>query len=70
MTRSTIARFTTRTAAALVGAAILGLSLAGTASAREGSSSKSIGGGIKCSNVAIRNADGTVTVTQVCRKGV
>lgn len=70
MTRSTLVALTTRTAASLVGAAILGLSLAGTASAREGSSSKSIGGGIKCSNVTIRNADGSYTVTQVCRKGV
>ena len=70
MTRSTLTLHATRTAAALIGAAILGLSLAGTASAREGSSSKSIGGGIKCSNVAVRNADGSITVTQVCRKGV
>jgi ABC-type sugar transport system substrate-binding protein len=40
------------------------------AAAREGSSSKSIGKGIKCSTVAVKNADGTVTYTQVCRKGV
>lgn len=66
MTRSTL----TRTAITLISASILFLSFAGAASAREGSSSKSVGKGIKCSNVAIRHADGSVTVTQVCRKGV
>lgn len=59
-----------RTAATVLGAALVSLSLSGVASAREGSSSKSVGHGIKCSSVAVRNADGTVTFTQVCRKGV
>jgi len=47
--------------------------LAGTvlpAAAREGSSSKSVGRGVKCSTVAVKSADGTITYTQVCRKGV
>lgn len=59
-----------RAAVTLIGAALVSLSFTGVASAREGSSSKSVGHGIKCSTVAVRNADGTVTVTQVCRKGV
>ena len=49
------------------------LVLAGTvlpASAREGSSSRSIGHGIKCYTVAVKGADGKVTYTRVCRKGV
>lgn len=66
MTRSILSR----AAVTLLSASILSLSFAGVASAREGSSSKSVGKGIKCSTVSIRNADGTVTVTQVCRKGV
>jgi hypothetical protein len=59
-----------RTAVTLIGAALVSLSFSGVAVAREGSSSKSVGHGIKCSNVAVRNADGTTTVTRVCRKGV
>lgn len=59
-----------RTAVTLIGAALVSLSFTGVASAREGSSSKSVGHGIKCSTVVVRNADGTSTVTQVCRKGV
>ncbi len=38
--------------------------------AREGSSSKSVGKGIKCSTVAVKQADGTIRYQQVCRKGV
>ncbi len=39
--------------------------------AREGSSSRSVGGGIKCRSVVTTDkATGKVTVTQVCRKGV
>jgi exo-beta-1,3-glucanase (GH17 family) len=66
MTRSIAAR----AAIALISTAVLSLSFAGVASAREGSSSRSVGKGIKCSTVTVRNADGTVTFTQVCRKGV
>ena len=66
MTRSIAAR----AAVALISTAVLSLSFAGVASAREGGSSRSIGGGVKCYNVTVRNADGTVTFTQVCRKGV
>ena len=60
----------TRAAVTIVGAALFSLSLTGIASAREGSSSKSVGHGIKCSNVTVIGADGKRTVTQVCRKGV
>ena len=63
-------RLLSRAAVTFIGAALVSLSFTGVASAREGSSSKSVGHGIKCSNVAVRNADGSVTVTQVCRKGV
>jgi len=59
-----------RLSIATVAAALV---LAGTvqpAAAREGGSSKSVGGGVKCTTVAVKNADGTVTYTQVCRKGV
>lgn len=40
------------------------------AAAREGSSSKSVGHGIKCYTVAVKGADGKITYEQVCRKGV
>ncbi len=59
--RSLVASFA---AAMLLGAAML------PATAREGSSSRSVGHGIKCYTVAVKNPDGTVTYTQVCRKGV
>ena len=40
------------------------------AQAREGSSSRSVGNGIKCSTVVSKDAQGRSIVTQVCRKGV
>lgn len=41
------------------------------ASAREGSSSKSVGNGVKCRTVVTTDkVSGKVTVTQVCAKGV
>ncbi len=60
----------TRVAVTLASASILSLSFGGVAFAREGGSSKSVGHGIKCSNVGVRQADGSIKVTQVCRKGV
>ena len=41
-----------------------------TASAREGASSKSVGGGVKCYNVVTTDSNGKVKVTQICRKGI
>ncbi len=60
-TRSLVASLA---ATVLLGAAVL------PATAREGSSSRSVGHGIKCYTVAVKNPDGTITYTQVCRKGV
>jgi hypothetical protein len=40
------------------------------ASAREGSSSRSVGKGIKCRSVVTTDLNGKVTVTQLCSKGV
>lgn len=41
-----------------------------SAAAREGSSSKSVGHGIKCRTQAVTQPNGTVVVQQVCYKGV
>lgn len=38
--------------------------------AREGSSSKSVGGGVKCFNVVTTDANGKVKVTQICSKSI
>lgn len=55
----------------VVAAALALAALAPTlAQAREGSSSRSIGNGIKCRTAAVPQADGTVKYTQVCYKGV
>jgi ABC-type sugar transport system substrate-binding protein len=61
--------FTRSFAAPLAAAVLLGAVLL-PATAREGSSSRSVGHGVKCYTVAVKNPDGTVTYTQVCRKGV
>lgn len=54
--------------AALMAAATLFAPL--TASAREASSSRSVGHGIKCYNAYTQNADGSYSWKQICYKGV
>lgn len=55
---------------AVVAASTLALTASLPAQAREGNSSSSVGHGIKCRTVAVKQADGTIVYQQVCRKGV
>lgn len=59
-----------KTLLGLAAAALVASAIATPAAAREGSSSRSVGKGIKCYTVAVPQANGTVVYQQVCRKGV
>jgi hypothetical protein len=62
---------TIRTQATVAAVLVMAAALApATSMAREGSSSRSVGKGIKCYTAAVPQADGTVKYQQVCYKGV
>ena len=55
---------------ALIALAVTAATLAAPAAqAREGSSSRSIGGGIKCYYTYVKQPDGSLVYQQVCYKG-
>lgn len=56
--------------ASAIAAGVLLATAVTPAAAREGSSSRSVGHGIKCRTVVTVAPDGTRTVSQVCYKGV